>query len=126
MVVVGGIYSPNHYSSRCCRWAHRTVRWCTRHCTTHCLVCATSADRWGLERLTVEVLCPLMASDSPVVHRTVGVFSFCIFDFCVVQCSLFTAVDRWTQLTVAPLAHRAVLCTLDSPVNYSEATPRKT
>jgi hypothetical protein len=20
MVVVGGIYSPNHYSRRCCRW----------------------------------------------------------------------------------------------------------
>jgi hypothetical protein len=24
MEVVGGIYSPNHYFSRCCRWAHRT------------------------------------------------------------------------------------------------------
>jgi hypothetical protein len=28
MVVVGGIYSPNHYSSRCCRWAHRML-----HCS---------------------------------------------------------------------------------------------
>jgi hypothetical protein len=26
MVVIGGIYSPNHYSSHCCWWAHRTVR----------------------------------------------------------------------------------------------------
>jgi hypothetical protein len=29
-------------------------------------VSATSADRWGLERLTVEVVCPLAALDIPV------------------------------------------------------------
>jgi hypothetical protein len=66
MVVVGGIYSPNHYSSRCCRWAHRTVRWCTEHDIVHCTVCATLVDRWGLKLLTVEVFCPLVAPDSPV------------------------------------------------------------
>jgi hypothetical protein len=38
----------------------------TGHGTVHCPVRATSADRWGLERLTVEVLCPLEAPDSPV------------------------------------------------------------
>jgi hypothetical protein len=37
----------------------------------HCPVRATSSDRSGLERLTVEVLCPLAALDSPVAHRTV-------------------------------------------------------
>jgi hypothetical protein len=69
-----GIYSPNYYSSR---WlillstgtldspvAHRTLN-------VHCPACATSADRWGLELLTIEVLCPLAAPDSPVAHRTV-------------------------------------------------------
>jgi hypothetical protein len=66
MVVVGGIYSSNHYSSRCCRRAHLTVQWCTRHGIVHCLVRAMSADSWGLEQLTVEVLCPLAALDSPV------------------------------------------------------------
>jgi hypothetical protein len=66
MVVVGGIYSPNHFSSRCCRWAHRTVRWCTGHSTLHCPVSATSADRWGLGRLTIEVFCLLAALDSPM------------------------------------------------------------
>jgi hypothetical protein len=71
MVVVGGIYSPNHYSSRFCRWAHRTVRWCTEHCTVHCPVSATSVDRWGLELLTVEVFYLLAAPDSPVAHWTV-------------------------------------------------------
>jgi hypothetical protein len=70
---LGGIYCPNHYSSRCCRWAHRTVQWCTGLGTVHCLVSATSADHWGLERLTIEVLCPLCGigqsgdtPDSPV------------------------------------------------------------
>jgi hypothetical protein len=38
-----------------------TVRWCTGHSTVHCPVSATSADRWGLERLTVEIFCLLVA-----------------------------------------------------------------
>jgi hypothetical protein len=71
MVVVGGIYSPNRYSSHCCRWAHRTVRWCTGYGTVQRPVHAASVDRWGLEWLTVEVLCPLAPLDSPVAHRTV-------------------------------------------------------
>jgi hypothetical protein len=63
-----GIYSPNHYSSRCCR-CH------TGHDIVHCLVPATSADRWGLERLTVEVTCPLAAPDSPVYSDFVALTS---------------------------------------------------
>jgi hypothetical protein len=51
--------APNHYSSRCCRWH-------AGHGTVHCPVRAISADRWGLEQLTVEVPCPLAAPDSPV------------------------------------------------------------
>jgi hypothetical protein len=43
----------------------------TGHSTIHCPVRATSADRWGLELLTVEVVCPLAAPDIPVAHRTV-------------------------------------------------------
>jgi hypothetical protein len=71
MVVVGGIYSLNHYSRRCCRWAYQTVRWCTGHDIVHCPVPATSEDCWGLEWLTVEVPCPLAAPDSPVAHQIV-------------------------------------------------------
>jgi hypothetical protein len=53
------------------------------------------------------------------------------FDFAVLTSALFTvppvsAVDRWAQLIVAPLAHRTVQCTPDSPVNYSGVTLRKT
>jgi hypothetical protein len=70
--------------------------------TPNSTVPAMSVDRWGLERLTIEVLCPLVALDSPVCSN----FAVLTSDFCVVHCSLFTAVDRETQMTVAPLAHR--------------------
>jgi hypothetical protein len=88
MVVVGGICSPNHYSSCCYRWAHQTVWWCTRHSTVHCPVSATSADHWGFELLTVEVFCPLAAPDSPVRSDFVVLTS----DFCSVHCSVVSAV----------------------------------
>jgi hypothetical protein len=52
--------------------------------------------------LTVEVLCPLATPDSLVRSDFVALTS----DIYIVHCSLFTAVDRWAQLTVAPLAHR--------------------
>jgi hypothetical protein len=71
MFVVGGIYSPNHYSSH---WLtslsmgtpDSPVR--TEHNTIHCPVCATSTDCSGLELLIVEVACPCGAPDSPVAH----------------------------------------------------------
>jgi hypothetical protein len=102
MVVVGGIYSPNHYSSRCCQRAHRIAQWCTENCTVRYPVPAMSAVRWGLERLTIEVLCPLATPDSPVRSDFVALTS----DLRTVHCSSDFAVDRWAQLTVAPLAHR--------------------
>jgi hypothetical protein len=104
MVVVGGIYSPNHYSSRCCRWAHRTVRWCTGHSTVHCPVSATSADRWGLELLIVEVFYLLVTPDSPVRL----VIADCLLTSSTTDCARSRAVDRWAKLTIAPLSHRTV------------------
>jgi hypothetical protein len=71
--------------------AYRTVLWCTGHGTVHCPVIATSADRWGLERLTVEVFCPFAAPDSLVRSDFVALTS----DFCTVHFLLFIAVDRW-------------------------------
>jgi hypothetical protein len=100
-----GIYSPNHYSSHCCRWARRTVWWCTEHDTIQCPVRATSVDCWGLERLTVEVLCPLAAPDSPVRSDFAALTS----DLRTVHCSSDIAVDHCAQLVVAPLAHRTCL-----------------
>jgi hypothetical protein len=68
---------------------------------------APSAARWGLERLTIEVLRLLAAPDSPVAQRTCPVrpgIAALTFDY-----ALFTfAVDRCAQVTVAPLAHRTL------------------
>jgi hypothetical protein len=96
MVVIGNIYRPNHYSSCCCRWAYRTVRWCIGHGTVQCPVRATSADHWGLERLTVEVLCPLAAPDSSVAHRTVQ----CVLtlQFWLLLFSLYCGQRSWPLL----------------------------
>jgi hypothetical protein len=116
-----GIYSPNNYSSRCCRWAHQTVQWCTGQKKVKNNVRANTSDRCGLERLIVEVLCPLAALDSPVRSD----FAVMTSNFCFVHYLLFIAVGRWVQLTVAPLTQRTVRCTPDSPVNYSGVTLRK-
>jgi hypothetical protein len=66
-----------------------------------------SAARWGLEQLTVEVLCLLAAPDSPVAHQICPVrsdFAALISDFCTMRfyCSRSRPL---VHLTVAPLAH---------------------
>jgi hypothetical protein len=74
MVVVGDIYSPNHYSSRwlfCLSMGTPDGPVRTRHSTVHCPVRAMSSDRWGLELLIVEVVCPCGAPDSLVAHQIV-------------------------------------------------------
>jgi hypothetical protein len=94
MEMVGGIYSLQPLLSR---WltlmllAHWTVWWCTGHDTVHYSVSATSADRWGLELLTVEVFYPLAAPDSPVRSD----FAVLTSDFYSVHCSFVSAIDRW-------------------------------
>jgi hypothetical protein len=70
------------------------------HRTWHCSLsgAAMSADRWGLERLTGEVFCPLAAPDSLVAHRTCPVRSdiaALTFDFCTVHLFTVHAVDHW-------------------------------
>jgi hypothetical protein len=49
---------------------------------------AMSAARWGLERLTVTVLCPVVVPDSPVAHRICPVrsdFAALTSDFCIMR-----------------------------------------
>jgi hypothetical protein len=70
---------------------------------------ATSADRWSLERLTIEVFCPFVALDSPVAHRTCPVRSdFAALTFDLRTVHLFTVHHSrlLEQLTIALLAHR--------------------
>ena len=87
--------------------AHRTVRWCTGQGTVQCQVRATSAALWGLERLTVEVLCLVAAPDSPVAHWTCPVRPDTVA--LTSDCTLFTfVVNRCAQVTIALLAHRTL------------------
>jgi hypothetical protein len=67
-------------------------------------VSATSANRWGLELLTIEFFYPLAASDSPVHFD----FTVLTSDFCSADYATVSAVDCWAKLTVALLAHRTV------------------
>jgi hypothetical protein len=131
-----GIFiASNHFlaiSWLCYRRAHRTVQWRTGHDIVHCPVRATSADRWGLERLTIEVLCPLVALDSSVAHRTVwwhtrqsGAFWLRSSDFCSVQCSLVSAGDHWRSWSLLRWLIRPSGGTPDNPVNYSGRALRK-
>jgi hypothetical protein len=66
---LGGIYSPNHYFSRwLCSLSTSTPDNPVRigHCIVHCPVRVMSANRWGLEQLTVEFVYPCGTLDSPV------------------------------------------------------------
>jgi hypothetical protein len=121
MEVVGVFIASNHFLAVgwvCCRWAHRTVRWCTRQGIVHCPVCATSARRWGLERLTVEAICHVVAPDSPVRSDLLLWLLTCTVHL------LHLIVGRMLPLLHWLTGH--VRCTPDSPVNYSGARPRKT
>jgi hypothetical protein len=105
--------------------AHRKVWWCNRQGTIHCPVRATSAHRWGLERLTIEVLCLVVATDSPVAHQTCPVRSdFLLWLLTCTVHLLQSIVGRMLPLLHWLTGH--VRCTPDSPVNYSGARFWKT
>jgi hypothetical protein len=87
-----------------------------------------SAVRWGLEWLSIEVLCLLAASDSLVAHRTCLVrsdFAALTSDFCTVRFLLFTqsTIGAFDRCSVG--SPDTVWCTPNSPVNYSGASLRK-
>jgi hypothetical protein len=102
--------------------AHRTVQWCTRHGTVPCPVRAMSAARWGLEWLTVEVLCLLAAPDSPMAHQTCPVRSDFLLWLLTVHCSPFV-VNCWLIWPLLRWLTGHVQCTPDNPVNYSGVAP---
>jgi hypothetical protein len=89
-----GIYSPTTILSvgwLLCRWAHRTVRWRTRHSIVHCPMRAMSTDRWALELLTVEDFCSFGAPDSPVGP----IVADYLLTSDATDCKRSLAVDRW-------------------------------
>jgi hypothetical protein len=102
----------------CCRWAHRTVRWCTGHVlfTVRCAPCQHAVR--VLIVLTVGTLCLVVAPDCPVSHRTCLMCSDFLLWF--LTCIVPFAVDCWRQVIVAPLVHRTVRWII------SERVPGKT
>jgi hypothetical protein len=68
---LGGIYSPNSYSSPLLSMGTHDSLVVHQTLTVHCPVRATLDNCCGLELLTVEFFCPFAAPDSSVAHRTV-------------------------------------------------------
>jgi hypothetical protein len=86
----------------CCRWAHRTVR-CASHVTQP--LGFGAVDRWRV--------CLLVASDSPVPHRTVR----CASDSALCSVVQYSSLLQLLQATVA----RSSRCSAgapDSPVAH--------
>jgi hypothetical protein len=92
---LGGIYSPNHYSSRCCRWhtgqsvGAPDMALFIVQCMPRQLPIGVWSD-WPLKSFVL------------LQHRTVwwhtgqsGAFWLRSSDFCTVHFLLFTIVDRW-------------------------------
>jgi hypothetical protein len=126
----GGIYS---HQPKCSRW-RRLLAMGAPDSPVHTGQCPVRQPRhpilWGWSWSTVggfvlmwhrTVRC---TPDRPVHTGQSGApLSFCS-DFCRMYCcALFAArVDRWRGVAVAPLAHRIVRCTPNSPMNFSGAT----
>jgi hypothetical protein len=121
MEVVGGIYSPNHYSSCCCRWligqsggVPNMLLFIVR-----CVPRQLPIGVWNSWPLKSFVL---------LRHRTVrwhtgqsGVFWLRYSEFWPAHCSLFT----WHRSRPFSAFSRCVVDSPDNPVNYSGATPRE-
>jgi hypothetical protein len=124
--VVGGIYSPNHQTSRLvvadCRMVHRTVR-CTPDMSG---APATSPSCWDSTVGASDFWARLAVRCTPDKYCR---FSGAPSHVCLTSARFWRALnvpagDRWREVVVAPLAHRIVRCTPDSPVNYSGANSR--
>jgi hypothetical protein len=105
-----------------CRMVHRTVR-CTPDMSG---APATSPGRWDSTvgasvfwarlavRCTPDKYCRLSGAPSRASLTSTRFW----------RALNAPAGDRWREVLIAPLAHRTVRCTPDSPVNYSRANSR--
>jgi hypothetical protein len=124
--VVGGIYSPNHQTSRLVRLS---VRWRTGQPGAHrtCPVrqpCHQS--RWVPTVGALTSGPALMSGGAPDTHcRLSGAPVWACLTSARAAC-VFNAsqVAVGAEIAVAPLLHRTVRCTPDSPVNFSGALSR--
>jgi hypothetical protein len=120
-----GIYSPNHQTSRLVRLS---VRWCTGQSGAHrhrtcpvrqprhqCrwILTVGASDFWARQdvRCTPDMYCSM--SGAPVWA--------CLTSARAAHAFNASQVAVGAEIAVAPLLHRTVRCTPDSPVNYSGA-----
>jgi hypothetical protein len=124
--VVGGIYSPNHQTSRLVEAA---VVWHTGQSGAHRTLFgapATSPGRWVPTVGALTAGPAWMSGGAPDRYcRVSGAPSRA----CLTSARFWRALnapagDRWREVAVALLAHRTVRCTSDSPVNFSGADSR--
>jgi hypothetical protein len=118
--VVGGIYSPNHQTSRLVK---AVVVWRTGQSGAP----ATSPSRW-IPTVGASVFWATgQSSGAPNRHCSLsGAPSGSTLTLaCTVAHLMPSADDRWREVAVAPLAHRTLSgATPDSPVNYSGGASR--
>jgi hypothetical protein len=121
--VVGGIYSPNHQTSRLVRLS---VRWRTGQSGAH-RTCPVRQPRHQSRWVpTVGVLTSgpaLISGGAPDMHcRLSGAPAWaCLTSTRAARAFNASQVAVGAEIAVAPLLHRTVRCTPDSPVNYSGA-----
>jgi hypothetical protein len=121
--VVGGIYSPNHQTSRLVRLS---VRWRTGQSGAH-RTCPVRQPRHQSHWVpTVGVLTSgpaLMSGGAPDMHcRLSGAPAWaCLTSARAARAFNASQVAVGAEIAVVPLLHRTVRCTPDSPVNYSGA-----
>jgi hypothetical protein len=121
--VVGGIYSPNHQTSRLVRLS---VRWRTGQSGAH-RTCPVRQPRHQSRWVpTVGVLTSgpaLMSGGAPDMYCRVSgapVWA-CLTSAHAARAFNASQVAVGAEIAVAPLLHRTVRCTPDNPVNYSGA-----
>jgi hypothetical protein len=122
--VVGGIYSPNHQTSRLVRLS---VRWRTGQSGAH-RTCPVRQPRHQSRWVpTVGALTSgpawMSGGASDMHYRLSGAPVWaCLTSARAARAFNASQVAVGAEIAVAPLLHRTVRCTQDSPVNYSGAT----
>jgi hypothetical protein len=121
--VVGGIYSPNHQTSclveAVCRMVHRTVR-----CTSDSPVRQPRHQSRWVPTVGALTSGPVwMSGGAPDMHcRLSGAPAWaCLTSARTAHAFNASQVAVGAEVAVAPLIHRTVRCTPDSPVNFSGA-----
>jgi hypothetical protein len=112
--VVGGIYSPNHQTSRL---VGLTVVWCTGQSGVH-RTCPVRQPRHQSRWVpTVGALSSgpaWMFGGASDMYCSVRCATSRVPDFCALWRALIAvAGDRWREVAVAPELHRTVRCTPD-------------